>query len=219
MKQQFITRSKKYEKEAPSKDAKKVYIFCEGQRNEVEYFKYFQGLDSRINIIPIPCENGKSDPTKLKENAIKLFFPEGEKEEPKYKLIEEYEDEIWFVIDTDRWNEGGKIDILRNFTNSKKFLKVAQSNPSFEMWLYYHFQPNKPQEEEVDKFPTFKAFVNDNVRGGFDNRKHPSFLERAIQNAEKNYSENGNPPQPDLYCTQVFRLGGIVFSFVKDKLK
>lgn len=218
MKQQFITRPKKYEKEEPSKDAKKVYIFCEGEDKEVKYFKYFQGLDSRINIIPIPNENGQSDPTKLKENAIKSFFPKDEKQKPIYELEEKYQDEIWFVIDTDRWNEGGKIDELRTFVDSKKeFLRITQSNPCFEIWLYYHFYV-KPLEQEVKEFDTFKAFVGNKIKGGFDNRKHPKFLEQAIQNSETNYLENDNPPQPDLYCTQVFHLGKSILPFVKDKL-
>lgn len=219
MKQQFITRPKKYEKEEPSKDAKKVYIFCEGEDKEVKYFKYFQGLDSRINIIPIPNENGQSDPIKLKENAIKLFFSEDKNEEPIYKLEREYKDEIWFVIDTDRWNEGGKINILRDFVESKKeFSKVAQSNPCFEIWLYYHFNGVEPLHKDVEKFPTFKAFVADKIKGGFDNRKYPKLLERAIKNAENSYSEKDNPPQPDLYCTKVFHLGRSILPFVKDKL-
>lgn len=101
MKQQFITRPKKYEKEAPSKEAKKVYIFCEGHK-EKKYFDFFKNLNvTNLEIESIPPYNNQSAPTKLMQNADKLFFPnEGE---PKYKLDSEYKDEVWFVIDTDRW--------------------------------------------------------------------------------------------------------------------
>jgi len=35
----FLTRNKLYQRKAPSREAKKVYIFCEGDR-EVSYFNY-----------------------------------------------------------------------------------------------------------------------------------------------------------------------------------
>ena len=70
----YLSRNKIYEKVETKIDAKKVYIFCEGEETEVKYFKYFQGLSSNIDIIPIPNDNGKSDPLKLKENANLLFF-------------------------------------------------------------------------------------------------------------------------------------------------
>ncbi len=58
-------------------------------------------------------------------------------------ISQETEDKIWFVIDTDRWNEGNKIGLLKTFVQEKKESYngwfVAQSNPSFEIWLYYHF--------------------------------------------------------------------------------
>jgi hypothetical protein len=210
--QQYITCSKKYEKEAPYKEAKKVYIFCEGQRREVEYFRYFQGLDSRIDIIPIPNEKGQSDPEKLRDQSKKYFE---EKE-----LSSDYGDEVWFVIDTDEWNKGDKIRMLKDFVNKKKSVKntwkVVQSNPCFEVWLYYHVYSDKPLQEKVGEHVTFKAFVNNIIQGGFDCRKHPKDLNNAIQNAEQNYQESNE--QPELYSTQVFELGKSILPFVKSKL-
>lgn len=215
--QQFITRPKKYEKEEPSKKAKKVYIFCEGKKTEPKYFKFFKNLDSRIDIISIPNENGQSDPLKLKERVEKLFFADNV--DAEYRLEKEYEDEIWFVIDTDKW--GSKIDDLRSYVESKKdySLRIAQSNPCFEIWLYYHFHKEKPSQTNVNSYNTFKEFVSKNInRGTGFKSENTKFLERAIQNTENNHSENGNPPQPDLYCTQVFHLGKSILPFVKDKL-
>ena len=48
----YLTRNKLYQRKAPSREAKKVYIFCEGDR-EVSYFNYFSGISSNIDIIPI----------------------------------------------------------------------------------------------------------------------------------------------------------------------
>ena len=70
----YLSRNKVYEKIEPNKEAKKVYIICEGQEKEYRYFRYFKGFSSNIDIVPIPSENGQSDPIKLKEQAQLLFF-------------------------------------------------------------------------------------------------------------------------------------------------
>lgn len=162
----YLSRNKIYEKVDPFKNAKKIYIFCEGDR-EVNYLKFFQGFASNIDIIPIPNENGKSDPTKLKAQAEKCL------KSNSISLSKELSDEIWFVIDTDRWNEGNKIDELRNYVKDKQVTQdgwfVAQSNPSFEIWLYYHFFSEKPDDSEVKDAKSFKDFVSIKIKGGFDN--------------------------------------------------
>ena len=127
----YLTRNKIYQRLPPNRDAKKVYIFCEGDR-EVSYFNYFTNISSNIDIIPIGSEEGKSDPVKLKDQAIVYF--------QKTSLNADYHDEVWFVIDTDRWNEKEKIAQLKNFCLENKTdqnsWEVSQSNPSFEVWLY-----------------------------------------------------------------------------------
>lgn len=119
----YLSRNKVYAKIETKKEAKKVYIFCEGDK-EVKYFKYFQGFSSNIDIKPIPNDNGKSDPTKLMENADYLFFGNADNE-AKYNLSVDYKDEVWFVIDTDQWNEGDKIKALKDYckTKSRKWIK------------------------------------------------------------------------------------------------
>ncbi|MGV8112746.1 hypothetical protein SDC9_77489 [bioreactor metagenome] len=216
----YLSRNKVYHKLEIQKDAKKVYIFCEGEETEVRYFKYFQGFSSNIDIIPFPNDNGKSDPLKLKENA-ELLFLGNETTAPKFNLSIEYKDEIWFVIDTDRWNEGDKIQLLKDFcisknTHSTQWFTV-QSNPSFEIWLYYHFNVSKPVELEVNKFNTFKEYVNNQVKGGFDNRSMPVELSIAIENSLRNFEvENG---QPKVYSTEVHILGQVILSFVNEQLE
>ena len=140
----YLTRNKLYQRKAPSREAKKVYIFCEGDR-EVSYFNYFSGISSNIDIIPIGNEEGKSDPVKLRNQAIDYF--------QEIVLSPDYHDEVWFVIDTDRWNENEKISQLKTFCMQRKtdenIWEVSQSNPSFEVWLYYHFIEDKPKDKEV----------------------------------------------------------------------
>ena len=210
----YLSRNKVYKKIEQFKNAKKIYIFCEGEKKEIDYFKYFQGFASNIDIIPIPNDNGKSDPTKLKAQAESSIINKS------ISLSEELFDEIWFVIDTDRWNEGNKIDELKTYVEEKKkFYKgwfVAQSNPSFEIWLYYHFNSEKPKNEEVTASSSFKEFVATKIKGGFDNRSMPLEIQQATSNAEKNFeSENG---QPKIYSTDVFILSKEIINFTKAQL-
>jgi len=210
----YLSRNKVYEKVEPFKDAKKIYIFCEGEKREIDYFTFFQGFASNIDIIPIPNDNGKSDPIKLKEKA------EHNIKNGDISLSNELRDEIWFVIDTDRWNEGNKIGILKSFVQEKnksyKAWFVAQSNPSFEIWLYYHFYSEKPDNKEIATFISFKEFVSTKIKGGFDSRSMPLEIQQATLNAEKNFeSEN---EQPKIYSTEVFNLAKQIINFTKTQL-
>jgi hypothetical protein len=209
----YLSRHKVYEKVEPFKDAKKIYIFCEGDR-EVNYFKFFQGFASNIDIIPIPNENGKSDPTKLKAQAEQSLGNNF------LSLSKELEDEVWFVIDTDRWNEGNKIDDLRKFVKEKRLTYngwfVAQSNPSFEIWLFYHFNSEKPIVGEVEAAQSFKDFVATKIKGGFDNRSMPLEIQQATLNAEKNFEIENE--QPKLYSTEIFNLAKQIIRFTKSQL-
>lgn len=46
----MILTNRLFERVAPNREAKSIYIFSEGAKREVQYFNYFKGLDSRINI-------------------------------------------------------------------------------------------------------------------------------------------------------------------------
>jgi RloB-like protein len=212
----YLSRNKVYEKVEPQNDAKKIYIFCEGEDREVTYFKYFQGFSSNIDIIPIPNDKGKSDPVKLKENAELLFLSD----KPKYTLNEAYKDEIWFVIDTDRWNEHNRLQPLKDFCHARNEIyygwKIAQSNPSFELWLYYHFFDSKPKENDVKSALSFKEYVNQQITGGFDSRSMPIELQSAMGNSFKNFEIENN--QPKLYSTEVHNLGTVILPFIKIQL-
>lgn len=207
----MITRNKNYEKRPPFRNAHKVYIICEGQETEPSYFSFFKELSSNLEVIVIPPENG-TDSIKLKALADKLFFYDTR----KYVLDYQSHDSLWFVIDTDSWEEEGKIDQLRKFCASKnedssQLCNVAQSNPSFEIWLYYHFYEEKPLEREVERFRTFKEYVNATIAGGFDFQRDPVRIEEAVINARKNSKGR--------FSTEVYKLAEAIIPFVAPDLK
>lgn len=122
------------------------------------------------------------------------------------------------MIDTDQW--GDKIKSLRSFclnnniSNNAWF--VAQSNPCFEVWLYYHFFDCKPRKSDIDRCGSLKKFVDEKIPGGFDSRKMPAKIETAINHAKILYSETNC--EPDVFCTEVYKLGEVIYPFVKDVL-
>ena len=64
----MIQRRREYGKREPSRDAHKIYIICEGKGTEPDYFAFFEGLSSNLQVITIPPTEG-NDPLKLMERA------------------------------------------------------------------------------------------------------------------------------------------------------
>ena len=111
----ILKRSKKFEKKAPSRDAKLILIYCEGRKREPQYFNRFKEISSRIRVETVlPDKNANNSPTGLYEHAVN---------NSDYEIISD--DEVWFVIDTDTW--GKHISKLRKLCHDKKNWKVAQS--------------------------------------------------------------------------------------------
>ena len=223
----MITRRKDYTKHAPSKDASKIYIVCEGAETEKGYFNFFEGLSSNLELIVIPPEDG-TDPLKLMALADRILLSDTR----RYSLDFMQGDQIWFAIDTDSWEKEGKIQPLREFcacqndsiarqySEMKPYQawNVAQSNPYFEIWLYYHLYSTLPDEGMVKEYPSMKAFVDSLIVGGFDFQKDPARIDDAIRNTETNFyrQDNGNPA---LFATEQFLLGKEIFRFVGSEIR
>lgn len=203
-----MKRNKLYTRREPEKEGKLYFIFCEGEKKETTYFYFFNKLASQIILQIVPIEDGKNSPMGLYKNALNNLLASETNPSPTYSLNEG--DEIWFIIDTDRW--GAEINTLRENAANHKNWFVAQSNPCFEVWLYYHFEKDKPQKEITN----WKAFLNEIVKGGFNPNKHPLHIQTAIVNTEANFSTTNN--QPEIMTTEVFRLGKKILPLVKDDI-
>lgn len=223
----MITRRKDYAKRAPTKDASKIYIISEGTESEIRYLNFFIGLSSNLELIVIPSENG-TDPLKLRDLAIEKFF--GTSRSHTLDYIQK--DQIWFVIDTDTWEAEGKISPLRDFcsNNNAKISKefdeakpyeawnVVQSNPCFEVWLYYHLYEEVPDIDSVPKDPNIKRYVDSLIGGGFDYECDPARIQSAIQRAEKTFfiDENG---KLGWFSTDFFKLGEEIEKFTGNETR
>lgn len=177
-------------------------------------------------MIIIPPEDG-TDPLKLMELAQKLLLSDT----GRFTIDYAQHDQVWFAIDTDTWEREGKILPLRFFCTSQntKIIEkydevkpynawnVTQSNPSFEIWLYYHFYDTPPAEDELDEHPSMKSYVHNKIEGGYNYQKDPVRIKDAIENSEKNFSrqDNGNPA---LFATEQHLLGREIIGFVNTEI-
>ena len=221
----MIERRRDYGKKNPSRDAHKVYIVCEGKVTEPNYFRFFEGLSSNLQVITIPPSDG-TDPLKLLERAKQILIGKDREYDVEYA----HRDTVWFVIDTDTWETEGKITPLRKFcsTKNKSISKefdeiksypawnVAQSNPCFEIWLYYHLMETPPEDYDSTK-ERFKTYLDRVLPGGFNYDRHPVYLQDAIQNAKVNFRTDKDG-KITLFSTEMHLLGTEILGFVKRDL-
>ena len=85
------------------------------------------------------------------------------------------------------------------------------------MWLYYHIYDSKPTDEEVEKYRTFKEYVNNKISGGFNFQTHPVFLEDAILHSDNQFSKN-DAGLLEKYVTEMHFLGQEILGFTKKEL-
>lgn len=222
----MIRRIRDYGKKEPCRDAHKIYIVCEGRETEPNYFSFFETCSSNLEIIAIPPTVG-TDTIKLMEEAKSQLLGDNR----KYTVEYEHGDTVWFVFDTDRNEVEGKVDPLRRFCEEQNLSisakldevkpyeawNIAQSNPSFEVWLYYHFFAEAPNTEDVESQASFKDYVNSCISGGFDYQKDPARLENAIRNASSNFCKHSDGTLA-CYSTEMIILGKEILNFTKSEL-
>ena len=62
----MILRNRLYERKEPDRDATLCIIYCEGSKREPQYFKYFEGLSSRIILEVVKAESqGDNSPVRI----------------------------------------------------------------------------------------------------------------------------------------------------------
>jgi hypothetical protein len=207
----MLSRSKLYTRKEPDKDARLFVIFCEGEKREPGYFKYFKDMASQIKIELVAHVDGRQTPTGLFQTATEILLPDPTIQSPKYDLRSG--DEVWFVIDTDDW--GSDIAKLREKVGQYEGWYVAQSNPCFEVWLYYHLNHLSPVFEDIGTAHIWKRHLSD-AHGGFNSAKQPIYLEVAIVNAKANFA--GVIGMPDPGGTEVYLLAEKILPLVKREL-
>ena len=123
----MINRNKLYTRREPYKEGKLYFIFCEGEKRETTYFYFFNRIASQIIIQSITVGDGKNFPIGLYNNACQSLLKSEAITAPNYSINDE--DEVWFIIDTDKWgneiNTKSKSSVIKH-----KNWFIGQSNPS-----------------------------------------------------------------------------------------
>lgn len=132
---------KKLERKTGFRDGRMIIIATEGSVTEVEYFSQMQEhavlspLRFQIKVIA-PIEN-KSAPNQIIKSLANF------KKEYQIKA----DDELWMVIDRDRWTVQMLSDIQSQCR--QKGIGLCISNPCFELWLILHYEELTPLSSEI----------------------------------------------------------------------
>ena len=214
----MILTNRLFERNPPNRNAKSIYIFCEGRRREYDYFTYFKEKDSRINIeVHKIGTDDNNSPQGLFDIAVQTICPTKDNK-PKYDLIEG--DEVWIVMDTDPDKDNSRIEqiaTVKAACSKKQNWFVVESNPCFEVWLYYHKHSELMTSSIPDTCNHWKTLVNQLIVGGFDSRKHPIFIEEAINNAQSIHQKNDYVLDPGY--TEVYKLGISIMAILAEKIR
>jgi len=122
------------------RDARLIIVAAEGMHTEKRYFEDLAILyaNPRVHVQVLDRLDTASDPQHVMEllDEFRKIFP-----------FKKDFDELWLVIDVDRWKE-------RNLSKvatlcSQKSYAMAVSNPCFEVWLLLHLKILSDYDEET----------------------------------------------------------------------
>lgn len=161
------------------RDANLIVIASEDKYAVRQYFDFFHS--TKIQFEVLETNDGRSSP----EHVLARL-------DGYMKLHEIGEgDEFWLVCDCDHWIASGHIDNLVRVTQEcrQKGIKVALSNPSFELWLLLHFA-EFPRDNNLST-----AVAEERIRaavGAYDKTKvyNLEITHQRVQAAIKRSSEN-----------------------------
>ncbi len=203
-----------YSREIPvelERDYKLFAIACEGSRREPEYFKVFQHISRKIKVDLIEDvvsdaemqvkHQQKSAPQWVLDRAVKYIDKEG--------LLDE--DDLWFVMDIDRWTEE-QIRTIAHYCETYPNWHIVLSNPCFEVWLYFHKKATMATSTS-NSCNDFKHEISTLEKGGYHPLKFIADLPQAIINSKRADSNEGHF-LPGLKETKVYLLGEAIMEII-----
>jgi len=124
-----------------NRDAKFIIIATEGARTEKVYFEDLTSPDwfgnSRIQVEVLSGAQTDRSPERV--------LAELDIYRRRYRL--DKDDELWLVIDVDRWG-GAKLGSVARLCQQKGYF-LAVSNPCFELWLLLHLRSIDDYSEDI----------------------------------------------------------------------
>lgn len=108
------------------KDTSLIIIAAEGEKTEKKYFESDIFRSHRVQVKVLETHNGLSAPQHVLKR-LKTFAKDVDLQS---------DDQLWLMVDKDRSSDA----LLSGVCTTARSLnvKLAVSNPSFELWLYLH---------------------------------------------------------------------------------
>ncbi|MCD4653712.1 RloB family protein [bacterium] len=175
---------------------RRFLVFCEGKVTEPDYIK---GFAARVRTASVEISKEQGVPwTLVREAKKRKAMAQREAQSTNDKFLEY--DEVWCVFDIDDHpNLNDAFQMARD-----NGIKLAVSNPCFELWLLLHFRENPGQQNrkavlkllrkyipKYDKHIDFACLEN----GVNDASKRAERLEREAAKA----GESGENPSTRVY--------------------
>lgn len=196
------------------RDYRLFAIACEGGKREPQYFKLFEFLSNRIKVDIIENKiqeqellqkfETKSAPKWVLDRAVRYIEQEG--------LLDE--DELWFVMDIDRWSLAQIREII-TYCEDKPNWNIVLSNPCFEVWLYLH-KRNDFSNSKLKRCNDFKTEISTFDAEGYSPLNFIVSIKDAVSNA-KALDSNPNNNLPLINETKVYKLVESILNFVSEK--
>ena len=186
-------KNRAYKKGAPHRDARLFVIVAEGEREDA-YFSWFHRKNPRVKIQIVPREENRSAPNHFLTRVEKFLADE--------KWRPQDQDQLWFVLDVDRWSRK-VIEELRTHCEIEPNWHLAISNPCFEVWILFHILEALPYS--VEKCNALKKEVHRKFPNGF----HPDDVCPLIGQASFSARNADNNPAgffPGAMKTKVYLL-------------
>ena len=129
------------------RDARLIVIACEGAKTERAYFEELVATlvqrPSRVHVEVLERGDGLSAP----EHVLKSL------DDFRKQYLRSPDDELWAVIDYDRWGEA-KLSRIASLAQQKQY-HLAVSRPCFEFWLLLHHRD--PRDISAAEYSTMEA--------------------------------------------------------------
>ena len=122
-------------RESNTTEREKIFVLAfEGNITEEKYFSEFKNSNKfNDELIYLHLLNRKTNDTNSAPNHVFRKLKKEAKDEFNFNKG----DELWMIIDTDRWKN---IPIIIQACNDLENMFVAVSNPCFEFWLLLHIK-------------------------------------------------------------------------------
>ncbi len=151
---------------------KRIYVLCEGKTEE-GYFESFRrrGLNLRLEV-----QTAKhTDPDSMLQSAKQIIS----KEE-----LESGFDEMWCVFDLDVLATDEQWRLIYS-SASKHHVRLAYSNPCFELWYYLHFTYVSKKLDSRTVLSMLRTYLPDYEKNKDVAKAIRQQLSKAIANAKQ----------------------------------